>query len=743
MEIGQRACYALFCSGIFVLFAGISIQSGLVFAAEPIDRYQEVIKDVKKEVKVKEKPVMAQSDTVMLPSIQIKTTPIVTYMEGIPLDMPSTTGSRLGITIQEIPGSVDVVTSKTMEERGYTTTLQAVESAPGVTTGICFGVPCFSMRGFSDVTSLPILIDGNRYPGLAVAPRSTFNYEHIEIIKGASSMLHGLGSVIGSVNFVTKRADGVPRHQIEAGYGSWGKWRFAGGSGGKITDRIAYRLDVNYATANRGSLGFVDRTRYNDLHVSGEVAMDITNNLQARLAIDTFLEHGEGYFGTPLVNGKIDKRIIRNNYNVDDDRMDKDVTWVRLNFDWKPVDGLLLRNESYMNIENREWKNAEVYTFNTATGQVDRGDFLRIDHDQHIFGNRSEASLEHAFFGMSNRMLAGVEYYFNHQQRNNNAPFGGGDAVNFVRPTPGSFSSPDPFSPQRRTGIGSAGLYAENLLKLTESIKLALGYRHDISHVKSFDLRNLANDFQKTYHGDSWRVGVLYDLLPTLTFYGQWSGAAEPPAQIVTLTTANRDFNLTKSMQWEIGLKGSFWDNRVQTTLAFFDLSRRNMLTRDTSNPNTVQQIGKQSSYGIEFALGYRPNRQWSFDGNFAWTDAQYDKFSDRVSGAGVSRKGNRPNDVPEITANIWTFYRPFDPLSIGFGIRYVGDRFANRANTIVMQDYVNVNAVISYRTRLGEFALHGRNLNNAVYANRSYNDGGQVLLGEPRALELVWRKHF
>ncbi|MEY3122532.1 MAG: hypothetical protein RI993_1357, partial [Pseudomonadota bacterium] len=33
--------------------------------------------------------------------------------------------------------------------------------------------------------------------------------------------------------------------------------------------------------------------------------------------------------------------------------------------------------------------------------------------------------------------------------------------------------------------------------------------------------------------------------------------------------------------------------------------------------------------------------------------------------------------------------------------------------------------------------------LNNAVYANRSYNNGTQVLLGEPRALELVWRKHF
>ncbi len=737
MKKNQRELCSLLLGGVLILFAGISVQCKQALAAEATKKSEGKAETAEKT------PIIAQSGMVTLPSIQIKAAPIVTYMEGIPLDMPSTTGSRLGVTIQEIPGSVDVVTSKIMEERGYTTTLQAVESAPGVTTGICFGVPCFAMRGFSDVTSLPILIDGNRYPGLAVAPRSTFNYEHIEIIKGASSMLHGLGSVIGSMNFVTKRADGIPHHQLEAGYGSWGKWRFAGGSGGKISDRVAYRLDVNYVTANQGSLGFVERTRYSDLHVSGEVAMDITNNLQARLGIDTFMDRGEGYFGTPLVNGQIDKRVIRRNYNVDDDRIDKDVTWVRLNFDWKPINGLQLRNESYMNIENREWKNAEVYTFNTNTGQVDRGDFLRIDHDQRTFGNRSEVSLDHALGGMSNRILAGVEYYFNRQQRNNNSPFGGGDTVDFLRPIAGSFNSPDPFSPQRRTGIGSLGLYVEDLLKLTQSLKLALGYRHDISWVNSEDLRNPLNDFHKTFNGNSWRVGVLYDIVPTVTLYGQWSGAAEPPAQIVTLTPANRDFNLTKSMQWEIGVKGSFWEDRVQTTLALFDLSRRNMLTRDTSNPDTVQQIGKQSSYGVEFALGYRPNQQWSFDGNFAWTDAQYDRFADRVSGVGVSRKGNRPNDVPEVTANIWMFYRPIQPLRIGFGIRYVGDRFADRANTIVMQDYVNINAVISYLTKLGEFALHGRNLNDAVYANRSYNNGSQVVLGEPRALELVWRKHF
>lgn len=684
-----------------------------------------------------------QKQVTTLPTMEVTDTPLpgkLVYMEGIPLDKPSPTASRLGLTIQEIPGSVDVVTSKTMQERGYNTTLQALESAVGVASGNCFGVICISMRGFSDVTSIPLLFNGNRYPGLAVPPRSTFNYANIEVIKGSSSVLHGLGSTIGAINYITKPADGIESRELEVSYGSWNKRRIGLGAGGKVSDRIAYRLDGHYAAADNGSFGFVDRTGYEDFHVSGEVAMDVTSNLRASISMDAFRDRAEGYFGTPLINGKIKKSISRNNYNIDNDRMVKNALWNRVNINWRIMEGLEVHNETYMNLEQRDWKNVESYEFNEGTGLVDRSDFFRTDHDQRIYGNRLNVITEHSIASLKNKILVGVDTSWNRHQRDSNSPFGGTDSVDLRNPDPGFFNSPDPQIAQRRTKVGSVGLYIEDFLNVTNSLKLAMSYRHDISEVKSFDLKNSTNNFERTFYGNSWRVGVLYDFLPTLTLYGQWSSAAEPPSQIVTLPTSRQNFDLTKSRQWEVGVKGSFFEDRVQATLALYDLTKKNLRTRDNSNPDTIQQIGQQSSQGIELALGYRPTWQWAFDANLALVDAQYDRFADRVAGVGVSRKGNRPTDVPEVVGNFWAMYQPTERWRLGVGLHYVGARWADRANTINMEEYVTVDAVLAFKYATGELSIHGRNLNDALYANRSYNGGRQVLLGESRAWELMWR---
>ncbi|MDT8364723.1 MAG: hypothetical protein RQ714_08800 [Nitrosomonas sp.] len=78
-----------------ILFTGVVLaQAGQVFSADTTG--------MTASESSQEAPVIAQADAVVLPSIQVKSTPIVTYMEGIPLDMPSTTGSRLGVTIQKI-----------------------------------------------------------------------------------------------------------------------------------------------------------------------------------------------------------------------------------------------------------------------------------------------------------------------------------------------------------------------------------------------------------------------------------------------------------------------------------------------------------------------------------------------------------------------------------------------------------------------------------------------------------------
>src|SRR6266404_2969938 len=77
------------------------------------------------------------------------------------------TGSRLGLSALETPGSLDVIDSDEMIGRGYSSVEQAADSLPGVTSGGSPGdLEQFSMRGFTgdQIVSLLENLD-RRKPG--------------------------------------------------------------------------------------------------------------------------------------------------------------------------------------------------------------------------------------------------------------------------------------------------------------------------------------------------------------------------------------------------------------------------------------------------------------------------------------------------------------------------------------------------------------------------------------------------
>lgn len=662
----------------------------------------------------------------------------------IPLDLPAASGSRLGLSPRETPASIDLVTKEVMRERGNRSTQQALENAAGVSSGQCFGLTCFSMRGFAGTLSLPFLFNGVRYPGLAFSPRGTFVYDRIEVIKGPSSVLHGLGALTGAVSFVTKPADGRREREVFFATDRWNTRNVGLGIGGKATDTLAYRADVNYIGAAKGSSGFVDRSAYEYYHAAGELALQATDRLKLTLSGEYVKDQGEWYFGTPHVNGKIDERLRFENYNVDDDRKSNDITWLRFNVDYLLAQGLRLRNESYFNDENRFYRNAEVYIFDPATGRVNRGDFMNITHDQRLAGNRTELRVDHDLGGMRNRAVIGMDFSRNDHQRDNNSPFASPPSpVDLLDPVPGSFVTTSVYRPQRRTEVVQKAVFAENLLDMGKGFKLSLSGRRDWIGLDSFNLID-GSSFDKAWSGNSWRVGLLYDLTPAVTLYGQLGRALEPPSQIVTLTPAQRGFNLTRARQAEVGVKASLPRNLGEATLAFYDIVRTDVLTRDPLNSTLTVQIGKQSARGVELALALRPTEKLSVEINGSVLKAQFDDFNESVGGVAVSRSGNLPPDVPERLGNLWLNYRLNGDWRVGGGLRYVGKRSANNANSVFMDAYTTADAWISYRLAPGELRLAVRNVTDEVYANRSYGtNGSQFILGEPRSFEVSYSARF
>ncbi len=658
------------------------------------------------------------------------------------LERSSSAGGRLGLAIRETPASVDIIDQDALRARGETTFVEAFDNVPGLSTGACFGVFCISARGFSSSLAFPILFDGLRYPGLATTPRVTLNYERLEVPRGPASLLAGSGAVGGALNVVPYRADGRESTQLYAAWGRFGTGTLGVGRGGSLAgDAVRYRVDLAWQGSDeRGSFGYADRTSFGFRHATGELAFPLSDALLLTVGGEVYADDAEGYFGTPLVLGRIDDRLRRANYNVIDDRIDKRVRWARARLDWTPSATLRASLQAWRNSEDRDWRNTEAYTFRPVTGDVARTDWLQIHHDQGQRGAIADAAWDSTPFGLPHRLAGGIEAWHNDHTRTTNSPFRFTDVVALRDPALGVFRSLDAFLPFVDTGVDQRSAFVESRLTLAGGVNLVTGFRYDDTDVDARALRNNTG-FSKSYDSRSGRVGLLWDVVEGGTLYGSVSAATEPPTQIVTLTQANAPFDLTESEQVEIGFKQSL--SRGEWTLALYDIARTNILTRDPVNPNLTQQIGEQSARGIEVSLGWSLAAAWRVDLAASVLDARFDDFNDRVGNTVVSREGLLPPDVPERVASGWLTWAPAEAWRIGLGARHVGERTANNANTLFLPSYTVWDAHGSLDTDWGTFGLRVRNLGDKVYANRSYNGGNQAVLGEPRFFEVNWRYRF
>ena len=99
-----------------------------------------------------EEPEVKSQEAVEVPQITVIGQPIERQGTGtLNLDSPSATSSRLGLTLREIPASIEVIGQQTIQERGFRSISEAIEGATGVTVGDAPGDPAnFSMRGFTN-----------------------------------------------------------------------------------------------------------------------------------------------------------------------------------------------------------------------------------------------------------------------------------------------------------------------------------------------------------------------------------------------------------------------------------------------------------------------------------------------------------------------------------------------------------------------------------------------------------------
>lgn len=685
------------------------------------------------------------------------------------LEQFTPTGSRLGLSAQELPATLDVIDNDEMLGRGFVNVQQAADSQAGVTSGGSPGDQSqFSMRGFTgnQITTLR--------NGLYIGPsnmttrdQNTFNVGSVEILKGPASVLYGQGAIAGALNVVDKAPSfGDPQFEALASGGSFGTSNVGFGGTTHFNDTLALRADFSRTATE----GYVQRNPSSTNEATVTALWKATGTLDVQLTVDWLQDHPSDYYGTPLVPASfatqpltgvissnstagvaLDRRMQFVNYNVGDASISSHQIWPQLLLKWTPTENLTLENFAYYFHAHRSWADAETYQLTTLdlngnalpNPQINRDRFY-VFHQQDLIGDEGSVTYKSALFGLPNTLVGGFDY--SHLNFNRIRGFPNNDLVDPFNPSPGLFGpllQPGELVPRASpTHWNDYAAFFEDVIDLAPRVKLVTGGRYDRLELdrQNFNTQGveLANGFTQTYTSTNWRVGLVYNVNDYVTPYLSWTTGKDPPGtnNIFLVNAPEGNFALSNSHQIEAGIKARTPDGSADVTAAIYDIKKSNLLVQ-TGQESLAN--ASQTSKGVELTSSFKLTRTWTVSANAAYTDSVYTAFTDPSTGA--SYTDVQPANIPRWTANLWTSLRNLAglPLEVGGGVRYIGNRPGNTANTLTLEHYALFNAYASYEVRPGVLVtVRGNNLFNKSYAQwADIYYPSELMLGQPRYWEL------
>ncbi|MGB9090115.1 MAG: TonB-dependent receptor [Pseudomonas farsensis] len=647
------------------------------------------------------------------------------------LRTPGTSGSRLNLTPLQTPASVTSISAEQIQARNNATVQDAVTRSPGITF---IGTPgnggtALSARGFTGHSSTMQLYDGTRLyvgAGTVTFPVDTWAVERIDVLRGPASVLYGEGATGAVINVVPKKPfEGDIRNRLRLGYGSNDRQQMALDSGGSLSDTLSYRLNLNKLASN----GWVDRGESDSIALSGALRWQPNEDLSVTLSHDYGDQNPQQYLGTPLIDGHYRESLRDHNYNVANAELHYNDQSTRLVTDWVISDTLTASNQLYYLKAQRRWRNAESYTWQPGN-LIERSSFISIKQTQEQIGDRQSFTLQHPLFGLDSQTVVGADYNSIRFLRKHDFGNTLADTVPVAGSGGGSYISDDPFRSREANQARQFSLFAENRTQLTERLSLVTGARRDQVHLNR---DNLDDDTRsdRSLTGDNWRAGLVFALSEELSVYGQYATSTEGVSDLLTLSSEQQSWDLSTAKQTEVGIKQMLPEGRGEWTLAAYHIVKKKLLGTDPLNPIVQQQVGQQSSDGIEATLELRLPYELQLSANAAWVRARYDDFT----ADGNDYSGNRPTNVPRRSANLWLSKDFAQRFSAGAGARYVDSRYGDNANTVKVPSHTVLDASFDWHVQPDlTLGLQLNNLFDRQYATTSENGGRQWYLGEPRS---------
>ena len=241
------------------------------------------------------------------------------------LEVIKVTSSRDTLTTKNFPGSLTIFNEQEIETKQHQTVEDLLRGELGldvVQSGGQGQQTSIFMRGQGSKSTL-VVIDGVRVnsntAGLYDFGDLTLdNIEKIEVLRGPQSIQWGGDAVGGTINIVTKKGKGAPKHSLSFEGGSYNTTKQSIRSSGSI-NKFDYSLSASLlktsgiSALNKAS-GGIEEDRYTNKTFISKIGYEINDDSQIELSTRYTKSHDE----LDSVNGQGSGTDNRNSNTIDD-----------------------------------------------------------------------------------------------------------------------------------------------------------------------------------------------------------------------------------------------------------------------------------------------------------------------------------------------------------------------------------------------------------------------------------------
>jgi len=579
---------------------------------------------------------------------------------------------------------------------------EAIDAAPGVfalnrnnfAQDVRVSIRGFGARAAFGIRGIKVLVDGipeSTPDGQAQIDNIDIGVmDELEIVRGPSSVLYGNASG-GVLSFYSEE---VKQPFIET--------RFTTGSYG--FNRLQFKSGLK--KGNVKSLLYLAHTTIDGYRENSAAENTLFNNkttiaLSEKTSLDLLINYSnspqaEDPGGLTLEEVNADRKQARS-LNVTQ-RTGEEVEQGRI--------GLVL-DKSFAS--NHKIKAKAYYTFRKFDGTIP---FAIIDLNRDFVGTSLNYQFSTNIGKVGYKLIAGIDLEHQLDKRDNF------DNNNGERS--------DILLSQNELFTTKAG-YLIHQIEPSASLNITLGARFDAIEIQSKDklLPNGDDSGNLTFDRISPMLGLTYAFKESLIGFANISQSFETP----TLTELSNDpqglggFNTSLSPQkatnFEFGFKGNL-KSIIEYQLAIFQIQVEDELVPyelgQFPDRDFYRNAGASVRNGLEFGLTINSNVGLTSYTSYTYSDFSYDEYISN----GIDFSGNI---LPAIPKNL--LFQEFRYThAIGFNIilnaRYVGEMYANDANSTLIDDFININLRLGHNILIEDWEISPflgiNNLSNSKY---------------------------